>query len=61
MLRSSRETISDLLCAGVRFSTDKEGNFLYTREGGHRAKRIMYHEDCTAGRLPPVSMRRRKN
>ena len=47
MLRSSRETISDLLCAGVRFSTDKEGNFLYTREGGHRAKRIMYHEDCT--------------
>ncbi len=47
MLRSSRETISDLLCAGVRFTRDKAGNPLYTREGGHRSKRILYHEDCT--------------
>lgn len=47
MLRYSRETIADLLDAGVRFTRDAAGNFLYTREGGHRTKRILYHEDCT--------------
>ena len=47
MLRYSRETIADLLDAGVRFTRDAAGNFLYTREGGHRTKRILYHDDCT--------------
>jgi len=31
----------------VRFTRDAAGNFLYTREGGHRTNRILYHEDCT--------------
>jgi L-aspartate oxidase len=47
MLRSSRETVADLLNVGVRFAKDEAGNFLYTREGGHGKNRIMYHEDCT--------------
>lgn len=47
MLRCSRETIADLIGAGVRFTRDESGDFLYTREGGHRTKRILYHEDCT--------------
>ena len=47
MLRSSREIVSDLLNTGVRFAKDGFGNFLYTREGGHRTGRILYHEDCT--------------
>lgn len=47
MLRGSRETIADLMCAGVRFSRDKEGDLLYTREGGHSVPRILYHDDRT--------------
>ena len=47
MLRCSREIISDLLYAGVRFSRDGAGNLLYTREGGHSVNRILYREDRT--------------
>lgn len=57
MLRSSRETIADLIAAGVRFSKDAAGNFLYTREGGHRTKRILYHEDCTGKEITSRLMR----
>ena len=60
MLRSSRETIADLLCAGVRFSRDEKGNFLYTREGGHSKNRIMYHEDCTGKEITSALFRRVK-
>ena len=35
------------MCAGVRFSRDKEGELLYTREGGHSVPRILYHDDRT--------------
>lgn len=60
MLRSSRETIADLLNAGVRFAKDEAGNFLYTREGGHRRARIMYREDCTGKEITSRLYRRVK-
>lgn len=47
MLRSSQEVIRELVEAGARFTTDENGNFVFTREGAHRSPRILYHEDCT--------------
>lgn len=64
MLRYSRETAADLLNVGVRFDRDEAGNFLYTREGGHRTNRIMYHEDCTGKEITSrlfSAVRRLKN
>ena len=47
MLRGSRETIADLMCAGVRFSRVKGGELSYTREGVHPVPRILCHDDRT--------------
>lgn len=47
MIRGSREVIDDLVSIGVRFKREDDGSFAYTREGGHSAPRICYHEDCT--------------
>lgn len=47
MLRYSGEIAADLVRAGVAFTKDEDGNFVYTREGGHSRPRILYHEDCT--------------
>lgn len=46
MIRSSRETINDLVSYGVRFERDGDG-FAYTREGAHSRPRILFHEDET--------------
>ncbi len=46
MIRSSQETISDLISFGVRFEKDGE-KFIYTREGAHTQPRILFHEDET--------------
>ena len=46
MIRSSRETISDLVGYGVRFEKQGE-DFHYTREGAHSRPRILFHEDET--------------
>lgn len=35
MLRSSQRVIADLVDCGVLFERDKDGAFLYTREGAH--------------------------
>ncbi len=46
MIRSSRGVIDDLEKTGVRF-TKRDGEFVYTKEGGHSAPRILFHEDVT--------------
>lgn len=46
MLRSSQEVIADLISNGVEFEKEN-GGFLYTREGGHRSPRILFHADET--------------
>lgn len=46
MIRSSRETIRDLICYGVDF-TKKNGELCYTREGAHSSRRILHHKDIT--------------
>lgn len=47
MIRGSQEIIDDLVSLGVRLKRNADGSFAYTREGGHSAPRICYHEDCT--------------
>ena len=46
MIRSSRDVISDLVNAGVRFE-QKDGEFVYTKEGAHSTERILFHKDIT--------------
>lgn len=47
MIENSERMIADLENCGVEFAKDKEGNFRFTREGGHSRPRILFHEDCT--------------
>ena len=47
MIRSSQDTIGDLLQYGVDFHREADGSLCFTREGGHSAKRILFHADIT--------------
>ena len=47
MIRSSQDVLKDLMGWGADFKKDEDGNLLYTREGAHSAKRIVFHEDVT--------------
>ena len=47
MIENSQTMIADLQKCGVNFATDEKGNFRFTREGGHKTPRILFHEDCT--------------
>ncbi|MCM1157117.1 MAG: L-aspartate oxidase [Bacteroidales bacterium] len=46
MIRSSQDIIRNLVDLGVEFER-KQGEFAFTREGGHTTSRILYHEDLT--------------
>ena len=46
MIRTSPEIIRDLTSLGVVFE-QKDGEFLYTKEGAHSTARILYHKDIT--------------
>lgn len=47
MIESSQEVIGTLVELGVKFDTDDDGEFDYTREGAHRQNRILHHKDET--------------
>ena len=47
MIRSSQDVLRDLLSYGVDFQRDEQGELLYTREGAHSQKRILFHKDIT--------------
>ena len=47
MIEASPEIISTLVDLGVKFDTDNDGDFDYTREGAHRQNRILHHKDET--------------
>lgn len=47
MIRSSQDVVEDLLSYGVDFQKDENGELLFTREGAHSRKRILFHEDIT--------------
>lgn len=46
MIRSSQETIQELMDYGVEFARE-DGALAYTREGAHSTSRILYHADIT--------------
>ena len=47
MIERSPAMIAELVGYGVRFARDAEGNFRFTREGGHSRPRILFHGDET--------------
>lgn len=47
MISSSRDLLKDLLSFDVDFQKDENGELLYTREGAHSDKRILFHKDIT--------------
>ena len=47
MIRSSIDTIDELVALGVDFAREADGSLAVTREGGHSKNRICFHEDCT--------------
>lgn len=47
MIRSSQDTVKDLLSYGVDFQREEDGSLCFTREGGHSHKRILFHADIT--------------
>ena len=51
MIHSSPDTVKDLLGYGVDFHREEDGSLSFTREGGHSAKRILFHEDITGNEI----------
>ena len=47
MIKNSPDLLRDLLSYGVDFQKDEKGELLYTREGAHSDKRILFHKDIT--------------
>lgn len=47
MIEASPEIIGKIVDLGVKFDTDTDGDFDYTREGAHRQNRILHHKDET--------------
>ena len=47
MINNSRDAINDLISYGVDFQKDESGELLYTKEGAHSNKRILFHADIT--------------
>lgn len=46
MIRSSQKIAKELIGYGVEFEHDGD-KLAFTREGGHRRPRILYHKDVT--------------
>lgn len=64
MIRSSRDVLDDLLSYHVDFQRDENGELLYTREGAHSNKRILFHADITGKEITSkllAEVRRRSN
>ena len=47
MIRSSQDVVKDLISYGADFQKNEKGELLFTKEGAHSEKRIIYHEDVT--------------
>lgn len=57
MIESSTDVIGTLVDLGVKFDTDEEGDFDYTREGAHRRNRILHHKDETGKEITATLLR----
>lgn len=64
MIESSPDVISTLIKLGVKFDTDSDGSYDYTREGAHRRNRILHHKDETGKEITATLLsiaKKRKN
>lgn len=57
MINSSQDIIKDLVNYGVEFKKEN-GEFVYTKEGAHSNKRILFHEDVTGKEITSKLLRR---
>ena len=57
MIRSSQSIIKQLVEYGVDFKREN-GEFCYTREGGHSDSRILFHEDITGEEITSTLLAR---
>ena len=57
MIRSSQDVMKDLLLYGADFQKDESGKLVFTKEGAHSAKRIVYHEDETGKEITSTLLR----
>lgn len=57
MIHHSKEVIGDLLDYGVDFE-QRDGQLLFTKEGGHSKPRILYHEDQTGNEISSTLLER---
>lgn len=60
MIRSSQGVLEDLLSYGVNFQRKENNELLYTREGGHKGKRILFYEDLTGREITSKLLTRAK-
>lgn len=58
MIRSSQDVVRDLIDFGAEFQKDENGNLLFTKEGAHSHKRIIYHEDTTGKEITSALLRK---
>lgn len=64
MISYSQNVLEDLLSYGVNFQREEAGELLYTKEGGHTGKRILFYEDLTGREITSKLLaraRERKN
>lgn len=60
MIRSSKEIVDDLINIGTDFNRDESGSLMFTREGAHSSKRILFHEDITGKEITSKLLKKAK-
>ena len=57
MIRGSVPLVQELVDMGAEFAREEDGSLAYTREGAHREKRIIFHEDVTGKEITTTLLR----
>lgn len=60
MISYSQNVLEDLLSYGVNFQRQENDELLYTKEGGHSGKRILFYEDLTGKEITSKLLARAK-
>lgn len=60
MISYSQNVLEDLLSYGVNFQRQENNELLYTKEGGHTGKRILFYEDLTGKEITSKLLARAK-
>lgn len=58
MVRTSQDVLKELLEMGAEFQKDENGELIFTKEGAHSDKRIVYHEDVTGKEITSTLLAR---